>query len=98
MDPYGETGIYVSNYLCWRRFLCFVLVPFTFAPQIFHLEVNQNNNSGAGLIYARLNADGTTPQNGTIAAATSKSNPASLQRVNITGTVHKIGSCCPTVV
>lgn len=65
-----------------------------YASQIFHLEVNQNNNSGAGLIYARLNTNGAA----TAIDTTVDKNASGLQRLNITGTVHKIGSRCPTVV
>jgi len=60
-------------------------------PEVFQMEVNQNSNSGAGLVYVRLNSPGfPTSLDG------SSKKPA--LRHNETGTVIPLGTIGPTVV
>ena len=71
------------------------------ARQIFQLEVNQNSDAGAGLVYARLNPPGwPLRRDGTTAAAATGAGAGDvpLQRVNVTGAVHSIGALSPTAV
>lgn len=60
-------------------------------PEVFQLEVNQNNNSGAGLVYIRMNI----PEFPTSLDGSSK-KPAF--RRNLTGTSIPLGTMCPTTV
>ena len=62
--------------------------------QVFQMEVNRNNSSGAGLVYVRLNTPGRPlRRDGALAPL-----GAPISRTNCTGKTHAIGTIGPTVV